>query len=349
MRKIAPEEKNILGQLPSESGLCGTCHNIHGGQKDYLWAREINTKSGHIVQDLCVNCHNDNGMANKKVVKEHTHPVNITTAEKGLTTTLPLFDNDGKVSPKGLMACQTCHDPHRWDPTKVIKEEHFKEEGDARNSFLRLETSPSPRLCANCHAEQLYIEKTDHDLIVTAPESKNNIGQTPVESGTCGVCHQMHNGKIKVKLWTQGFSSGKSLMDMMCNHCHSTDGVGKAKIPEVDFHPDNMLITNEGRDTKGKPNYFPMYDKMTGAFSTVGNISCPSCHDIHQWNPKVFRIGEGINTEGTSANSFLRAQTYELLCTDCHGLDALFRFKFYHDPEERVESFTGPFIPISLQ
>ena len=349
MRKVAPEEKNLLGQLPSESGLCGTCHNIHGGQKTYLWGRDIELKSGQVVQDLCVSCHNDNGMANKKVVKEHSHPVNITTAEKGLITTLPLFDNDGKVSPTGLMACQTCHDPHRWDPTKVIKAEHFKEEGDARNSFLRLENSPSPALCANCHAEQKYIEKTDHDLIVTAPEYKNNIGQIPVESGTCGVCHQMHNGRILVKLWTQGVSHGKSLMDMMCNYCHSTDGVGNAKIPDVDFHPDNMLITNERRNTKGSPNYFPMYDKVTGAFSTVGNISCPSCHDVHQWNPRFPRIGEGVNVEGTSANSFLRAQTYDLLCIDCHGLDALFRFKFYHDPEDRVEKLQGPFIPMNLK
>jgi len=346
MLKIAPEEKNSLGQLPSESGLCGACHNIHGGQKTYLWGRDIKLKSGQVVQDLCVSCHNEDGMANKKVVKEFSHPVNITPSEKGLSTTLPLFDKKGKVSKNGLIACQTCHDPHRWDPTKVIREEHFKEEGDSRNSFLRLENSPSPTLCTNCHTEQAYIEKTDHDLIITAPEHKNNIGQIPAESGACGVCHQMHNGRVKVKLWAQGIAHGKSMMDMMCNYCHSQDGIGKEKIPEIDFHPDNMLITNKGRDTKGTINYFPIYDKA-GAFSNVGNISCPSCHDPHQWNPRAFEIGVGVNVEGSSANSFLRAQTYNLLCIDCHGLDALFRFKFYHDPEERVEKLQNQFIPIN--
>jgi hypothetical protein len=24
-----------------------------------------------------------------------------------------------------------------------------------------------------------------------------------------------------------------------------------------------------------------------------------------------------------------------LMCMDCHGVDALFRFKFFHDPKER--------------
>ncbi|GBE04008.1 cytochrome c nitrite reductase pentaheme subunit [bacterium BMS3Abin09] len=348
MRKTAPEEKNFLGQLPSESGLCGTCHIIHGGQKNYIWGRDIKSKSGQVVQNLCVSCHNKDGIANKKLIKEYSHPMDISPSEKGLSTTLPLFDKNGKVSRNGLIACQTCHDPHRWDPTKVIKEEHFKEEGTAQNSFLRLKNSPSPALCTNCHTEQAYVEKTDHDLNITAPEYKNNIGETPAESGACGVCHQVHNSRFKFKLWAQGFGNGKKLMNMMCNYCHSKDGIAKNKIPKIYTHPDGMLITNEGKDIKGKPDYFPIYNKV-GALTTVGNISCPSCHDVHQWNPRFFRIGDGVNVEGTSENSFLRAQTYNLLCTDCHGLDALFRFKFYHDPEERVEKRSGPFIPINLK
>jgi hypothetical protein len=47
--------------------------------------------------------------------------------------------------------------------------------------------------------------------------------------------------------------------------------------------------------------------------------------------------GRGVNVEGSATNSFIRAQTYSLLRIDCHGLEALFRFKYYHDPDERVE------------
>lgn len=349
IQKVAPEEKNYLGQLPSESGLCGVCHVIHGGQKSYLWAQEIRTKTDQGMQDLCVSCHNKYGMAKKKIIEGHSHPVNISPAEKGITTTLPLFDKNGKVSKKGIMACQTCHDPHQWDPVRVITKKHYDVEGTSENSFLRLENSPSPKLCANCHKDEAYIEKTDHDLLVTGPDSKNITGQTPAESGTCGVCHIVHNSRNQPKLWAQGFANGKSIMDMMCNSCHSATGVGKEKIPKIDTHPDNMLITNEGRGIKGKSNYFPLFDKVTAAHAEVGNISCPSCHNVHHWDPRFNTPGKGVNLEGSSNNSFLRAQTYNLLCVDCHGLDALFRFKYYHDPEERVEKQNGPFIPVKLR
>lgn len=343
--KVAPEEKNYLDQTPAESGLCGVCHIVHGGQKSYLWARKIATPSGQVVQDLCVSCHNDTGMAKKKVINDHSHPVNISPSEKGLSTTLPLFDKNGKVSKEGVMACQTCHDPHRWDPVSVSAEDHFEEEGNSQNSFLRLENSPSPELCANCHPDKAYLEKTDHDLMITAPEEKNMIDQTPAESGTCGVCHIVHNSKNKLRLWAKRFGSGKSIMDMMCNSCHSEDGSAKNKIPPVYFHPEDQLITNVGRDMKGKINYFPLFNDITGDYSSVGNISCPSCHEVHQWDPKFHTKGAGINLEGTATNSFLRAQTYNLLCIDCHGLDALFRFKYYHDPDERVEKTKSPLIP----
>jgi predicted CXXCH cytochrome family protein len=347
--RIAPEEKNSSGQLPSESGLCGVCHIVHGGQANYLWGRKITTESGLILQDLCISCHDENAMAEKKVIKEHSHPVNISPFEKGLTTTLPLFDKDGKVSKKGIMTCQTCHDPHRWDPLKNIVGDHFEIEGNSQNSFLRLENAPSPKLCENCHPYKAYLEKTDHDLIVAAPEEKNIMGQTPAESGTCGVCHLVHNSKTSLKLWAQGFGTGKNIMDMLCNYCHSENGSAKEKIPKIDSHPEGQLITNVGRDVKDKPNYFPLFDKGTGEYASVGNISCSSCHDVHQWDSRFKTKGKRVNVEGTATNSFLRSQTYSLLCIDCHGLDALFRFKYYHDPEQRVEQIMGPFIPMKIE
>lgn len=349
IQKVAPEERNFLDQTPAESGLCGVCHLVHGGQQNYLWGRKMVTESGMIVIDLCVSCHNETGMANKKVIKDYSHPVNISPAEKGISTTLPLFNEEGKVSKKGNMGCETCHDPHRWDPTKIITGKHFEEEGNSQNSFLRLENSPAPKLCENCHKGQQYLEKTDHDLLVTAPDAKNIMGETPAESGPCGVCHIVHNSRNKIKLWGQGFADGKNIMDMMCNSCHSENGSAKNKIPKVDFHPEGMLITNSGgRDVKGQINYFPLFNSVTGDFTHVGNISCPSCHNVHQWDPRFNRKGKGVNIEGTSTNSFLRHQTYNLLCIDCHGLDALFRFKYYHDPEDRVEKKRGAFIPVKV-
>ncbi len=342
--KVAPEEKNSLDQTPSESGLCGVCHLVHGGQQGYLWARKTVSESGNIVQDLCTGCHNEQGMAKEKIIKDYSHPVNISLTESGLTTTLPLFDKKGHLADNGLMTCETCHDPHKWSPDDTATGEHFKVEGTISNSFLRTANFPSPGLCGDCHKDESYIEKTDHDMMIS-----ESYGLKVAESGTCGVCHNVHNSKNKTRLWALDFADGASMMDKMCNYCHSGNGSAKDKIPDIASHPDDQLINNIGRDIKHTPNYFPLYNDRSGEYLSVGNISCPSCHNVHQWDPKFKKIGPGSNIEGNATNSFLRMQTYSLLCIDCHGLDALFRFKYYHDVEERVEKITTIIVPETFQ
>jgi hypothetical protein len=39
--------------------------------------------------------------------------------------------------------------------------------------------------------------------------------------------------------------------------------------------------------------------------------------------------------EGNATNSFLRAASALVLCKNCHSVDAIFKFKFYHDPRKR--------------
>ncbi|MBI4843241.1 MAG: cytochrome c3 family protein [Nitrospirae bacterium] len=340
MGKVAPKEKNILGQTPGESGLCGICHLVHGGQKNYLWARPVEIKSGVVVQDLCVNCHNDNGLAKKKVVKNYSHPVNIIPSERRIDTVLPLFDVSGKVSQNGFMTCQTCHDPHRWDPDEIIIEDHSTVEGDSKNSFLRLDNSYSSRLCVNCHQRQGLILGTDHDLNITAPDEKNVIGDTPAESGACSACHIVHNGPSSLKLWARpSFSdhSDKSVIDSLCSDCHSKGRSSENKIPPVAYHPNDMLVDNIFRSDKYSLDFAPLFDEKTGNYVNVGNISCPTCHNAHQWSPVLKEKGMNKNNEGDVTNSFLRNVSYNNICIDCHGFDAIFRYKYYHDPDDRVE------------
>jgi len=332
--KIAPAEKNILQQTPSESGLCGSCHLVHGSHKGFLWARDRIAENGVAPENFCISCHNEYGIARKKVIKDYSHPVDISPTDKGLTSQLPLFGRNGEISENGLIKCQTCHDPHRWDPSRILGEDHYDIEGNSQNSFLRLENGSSSKLCEDCHVDQAYIEETDHDLELTAPYSKNILEQSPAESGTCGVCHLVHNDKNQVLLWAQEFGQGDSVMERMCNSCHSENGWAKNKIPRIASHPRNSIV-NLGRNLEGKPSHLPLFHRTSGEPVTVGEISCPTCHNVHQWNPGSHAKGKGVNLEGNATNSFLRAQSATLMCRDCHGIDALFRFKFYHDPKER--------------
>jgi predicted CXXCH cytochrome family protein len=340
MGKTAPESKNNRNQTPSESGICGSCHQVHSGMDAFLWGRKLETSNKNPAQNICTSCHNQKGLAHKKVIRDYSHPIHVSPYARGLTTTLPLFDKNGKLKDQGTMECATCHDPHRWDPAKPILSDHHTDEGNALNSFLRRANMPSPKLCIDCHPQKAYIDQTDHDLRLTAPMAKNIIGQVPAESGICGVCHLVHNSDNWVRLWAQGFGRSDSLMGMMCNGCHSGNGVAKNKIPQVSSHPSGKILSNAGRNTKGKVDFFPLFNYIYGEPITKGNFSCPSCHDVHQWEAGIHTKGRGVNIEGDVTNSFLRSRSTLLPCKDCHGKDALFRYLYFHTPSKRKNNFS---------
>jgi predicted CXXCH cytochrome family protein len=334
LSKTAPEEKNSRGQKPAQAGLCGNCHLPHNAQKSFLWARTLKVESDDVVEDLCISCHSASGIAGKKVLSGYSHPLNMKPSEKGMDPTLPLFDKNGKELDKGFVTCHTCHDPHRWAPLKTLIIDHYKIEGNSQNSFLRIENSPSPGLCKDCHPEQGAVEKTDHDLLKSAPDSKNSLKQAPAESGTCGACHVVHNSKNTVKLWARKLPPGLNVMDAICNSCHSKNGPAKNKFPRIASHPQNALIINIAKSKKRRNDYLPLFDESTGNRIMVGNISCPSCHNAHQWNSRSTPKGKGT-PEGSALNSFLRASSYQLICRDCHGPDALYKYLYFHDPDKR--------------
>jgi len=336
LSRVAPEAKNIRNQTAVQAGVCAGCHLVHNAQSPFLWARQRTPQQDSSVNGLCIDCHNDNGLAHKKVIKDYSHPINLSPAEKGLATTLPLYDGSGKVSPAGLVACATCHDPHRWAPSKASDKNRIPVEGTSQNSFLRLENSPEAALCENCHTAQAYVNKTDHDLVFAAPSALNIIDQTPLESGTCGVCHLVHNSPHKIRLWARNLAGGGSISERMCTSCHSKNGAAKNKIPLIASHPQGKLITNVGRNTKGRADYFPLFDPGTGQPVTVDNISCPSCHNAHRWRAVNPSEGSGEPAEGTADSSFLRVQSRNLPCMDCHGPDGLFKYLYFHDPAKRT-------------
>lgn len=336
----APEEKNIQGLTTASSGLCGACHVPHNAAAGKLWAKELSGE-GDLATRLCAGCHNEKGAAKEKFVGDYSHPVNVTLERLNITTDLPLFDNEGHKTSRGRVACMTCHDPHTWSPDKITSGYGGRNiEGDATNSFLRMANFPSSSLCNACHKEKAFIEGTDHDLGVTAADARNILGQTVKDSGKCGVCHLVHNSPNKLKLWARPYgnvSSGEDIINSLCTSCHSSGNIAENKIPATAAHPGNAVVSNILRLDMNKADYTPLFDKDTGEDAHKGNISCPSCHNAHQWSARVKEKGSYQNIEGNATNSFLRNLSYNNICIDCHGLDGLFRFKYFHDPNDRAE------------
>lgn len=344
LQVTAPDEKNMLGQRPDESGLCGTCHLAHGGADAFMWARTLQEGNKPIMTQLCLECHSDGRCGEKKQIGNHFHPIEVRV--KNPSGILPLFSTDGKQGQQGMIVCSTCHDPHRWNPDDPEKK---GEDGTPSDSFLRIACSKNSPLCSKCHQNQRYIEGTDHDLQVTAPNRKNKQDLIPVESGLCGQCHAVHNapyqpfiwgrdlGPSAIANWKEEFTSPNNVMIGVCTSCHLEGECAQAKIPDYGLHPNKiyMTILQEKSDSE-KQEYpetfidrFPLYTDA-GKKSIEGNIVCTTCHDSHRWDTHRLEKGPGEEKEGNPNNSFLRKGIASTFCASCHGEESIYQYLNYH-------------------
>jgi predicted CXXCH cytochrome family protein len=317
----APEEKNLLGLKVSQTGVCGACHTIHNGVSTYkLWSRELGgTESDDGITRLCLSCHQEGRVAEKKQIGKNSHPVNADIKNADGTTSLPLFNEAGKKAlkgEKGRVFCSTCHNVHQWDPKVKEKGPGIEVEGDVSNSFLRLPNDSGSKLCKNCHEGKDLVELTDHDLSVTAPEEKNVKGKTVSETGPCGACHIVHNGVSSFKLWGKelGGTETSDGITRLCFSCHQEGRVAEKKQVGEHSHPVNADIATVGGETD-----LPLFS-VEGKRDEKGKVFCSTCHNLHQWNPLKDEYGPGENLEGHRSNSFLRLPNTSgsTLCKNCH-------------------------------
>jgi predicted CXXCH cytochrome family protein len=347
----APEENNLQGFTPLASGPCGACHLPHNAAGEKLWAKRLSGDKDFVTQ-LCTGCHSMTGVAKTKLIGDHYHPVDVafneldtTGAGEEAATRLPLYGSQADRKPDGHIVCLTCHEPHTWAPEEsgaLLDSSSGNKEGDATNSFLREANFPSSRLCRICHLAQAKVDKTNHDLNVSAPKAKNLLDQTVQASGQCGACHLVHNSPNKLKLWARGYGPvprDQNSINGLCTSCHSEGNIAAKTTPRIATHPPGELITNIMRYHKEKKNYTPIFEE-NGKETNVGDLSCPSCHNVHQRGP-VFEDESGQEgAEGNVAGAyrFLRNGSYHTVCKDCHGPDAIFRYLYFHDPEQRRQS-----------
>jgi predicted CXXCH cytochrome family protein len=354
LARTAPLAKNMRGQTTGVSGPCGACHLAHNAAGKRLWARRALKDDGS-APHYCTDCHAPDGAAGAKTVGRHDHPVDVELKGRDIPPVgrvnekLPLY-HVGAGAPGGdRMMCRTCHDPHIWSAGDKVTEpagipgttadaSANNLEGDARDSFLRKAASPTPDLCVVCHADTALLVGTDHDLFVTAPAAKNQLGQTVVQSGQCGACHAVHNSPGDRLIWSRPrgpVDKGQHPMNSLCTGCHSKGGPAEDKIPPVATHPKGKLIDNIFTFTSGSTGYIKLFDDQWKE-TRVGDLSCPSCHSFYQWDHRVRKPGPGRNVEGNADTSFLRASSDRIVCTDCHGQTAIWRYLYFHAPKKRA-------------
>ncbi len=345
--KMHPKRKSESSEKLND-GLCGTCHKAHNGKSVNMWAREIDkSKSDAAIERLCIDCHNKESVAKNKLTGTHSHPLNVSLKNITGHIKLPLFDKEGKRTKDkdGRVDCATCHNVHQWDPKDIESTAGAVNEvdGDATNSFLRIPSTATKEMCAECHKEQQYVLGTEHDLNVSAPQAKNKFGKTVKQSGVCGQCHAVHSASTSTKLWARKLGKANDPVDLYCRSCHEKGEIAADKVipAERGIHPEDVLVWSSeirqraGRHHKGKQTGIPVFNRQ-GKHDKIGRITCASCHNPHKWDGRKKQKGPGKKVEGNAMNSFLNiTNTENFVCSDCHGRDGLFRYKYYHSPSSR--------------
>ena len=177
LRITAKDHENNFKQKPEESGVCGSCHSLHQGDKKtgFLYAGEYKKYSGKekpLERDqICLNCHREKGVAEKAEVKLFSHPVEDMVLRSDAKV-MPLIDARNEIEEFGAIACVTCHDPHRWEPEhgsekKLIEKQKAKnQDGNVLNSFLR-RRGAKDTFCVSCHGIDTRVKyKYYHDELV---------------------------------------------------------------------------------------------------------------------------------------------------------------------------------------
>ncbi len=310
-----PEAVNASGRTAAEAGKCGFCHAVHGADGPVMWAATDARPAD--ADALCLQCHQDGGLASAKPGTKYRHPTGLATAEAAgkLGGGLPLFDGHGQRAADGGVACASCHNPHA-DPV-------------ASPAMLR--TGPTAAaLCTTCHAEFAQLRDGLHDY-------HGKSGKWPEESQSsndlCLSCHQAHGNDPNHQLWTSAPLTAYALEDGVCLSCHQhVEWAGhgtrrRSEIPATQPHALAAMASGE--------HSLPLVP--TGPGKSEGGIGCKTCHDPHgspAGPPHLLRPG---GTADPGAMCLACHQEIEFIGTSLHNTAAMKEFLDRQDPSSPVK------------
>lgn len=310
--------------------LCGTCHEsklgMQGSRHDpgaSEWAKEL----GFISKGPCIDCHPIHKSAGQGGIWESIKSTDTSAQlcetchwsgapgkametphmEKVLTKNHENLPENLVVGDEGRILCTTCHNIHQ------------KQQGP---KLLRLPRRDSG-LCLACHSGFSGLLGTPHDLRLSAPDERNISNENAAESGPCGSCHFVHHTSSESEVWAKDTMSKSNFGRDLCTCCHQQGQCAKGYIPKYVDHPEVSLVN---RTSPQQPGHMPTFDS-DGERSQTGAISCLTCHDPHKAS---LRTQSERKPSPSHRYMFLRSTEHQILCADCHGIEALWRFGYYH-------------------
>ena len=185
LRITARDSLNRFAQSPHKAGVCGSCHTLHRGPiepKDGRPAEDVERAAflysgkfqgyelaggGEVLarDRICLDCHRDKGVAQKAWVAHFSHPAEDLVLRSN-PREMPLINAANRRAEFGVIACVTCHEPHRWSAdlsdSQPPLEFEFDEQagnvrGDMSNSFLR-KKGVADSFCVDCHGVETRLK-----------------------------------------------------------------------------------------------------------------------------------------------------------------------------------------------
>jgi predicted CXXCH cytochrome family protein len=320
-----------FGTAPTEQE-CFPCHRVHNAEGPGLWFVSLPEPRSAFNQEessrKCLTCHGQEAFG--KIREERGHPV----GRPMKTEYLPLPDDRLKLGRVALdsggvqdvVTCATCH------------LSHGAKNQDGSITLFAGGGFPDGELCVACHRENAKIRSSPHDFRFRKEDEFRPDEGRSLEFGECAGCHTNHNAVIEQGLiaFTVDPPKGRgNREDMFCLHCHLDPRINHDREARFYMHPSAEEV-KESLEQSGEMEERPETDRLgeakrttTEGYEALFRIRCTTCHDNHRWTsiPQE-EAGFEINTEMTS---FLRgSEVAETLCANCHGAEALYRYRYYH-------------------
>lgn len=320
---VKPDQAMKQNDKPVTFVSCQSCHTMHSGNP----GTALLDKGIKDAESLCKTCHQRQHAKDKDDAKQKgVHPVNVKMDDEVEIVT-------GKKTKE--IGCLTCHAVHSGKPDTPALVENYQ----------------NGELCSHCHQGKQAIVGSDHDLRITAKNKLNQFNEKPSQSGVCGSCHSLHQGNknpphlFLVKSVVEDFADrelqhSELREDKLCINCHQKNGIAEKKIVKFFNHPHKDMVLRSDK------KILPLLNAKED-IDDFGQIACKTCHEPHFWNAKISKnalqskpksilsLGQTDNVEGSPLNSFLRTEGVKgTFCVDCHGMNALPKFKYFHDKEK---------------
>jgi hypothetical protein len=294
-----------------------------------MWFVDLPAPRNAFEQDersrRCLVCHLHDSL--KSIREENGHPIGKpVTADYRPSPQARLklgrigHDESGL---KESLVCATCH------------LNHGVENPDGAISLFAGGGLPEGELCIACHERNKGIVGSPHDFRTRPQGLFRPDGGRSASFGVCAGCHANHNAPISRSLiaFTVDPPKGQGNPgDMFCLHCHLDPRVTGDRRVRFYVHPSGQEVQQRLREKGPLPQQWlgePSRTSLPG-YEAIFRVRCRTCHDNHQWTEAPPEVSGDFTA--TELTSFLKgSEVAETLCVNCHGEEALYRYRFFHD------------------